>query len=536
MISPGRSATSVATRFSGLRWPLLAALAAAFLGGSDLLRRHLWTPVELWPDVVCQAYVGWRIAAGESLYLSVWESHPPLAVLYSSLPFLVAAPSIQVAHALVFSLAILFGVAQATMLYARGVRSLPAIAAIATLAAGAYSSLFANARSEDFVIILGTGAIASALRYCNGGRLAWAAVAGVLAALAIFAKPAAIVAAMIAGALVMLRNPLSRGTLTFLASGAAVGAAFAIYFLVGDRYVEFVDQVVRYGRAYFRPLSAQVLNEGLSKAFQAPTTWLLAIFAGCAILATRRPGDGWAKPVVLAAWPAFELVLALLQTTYFPYVFFPFQASLLSLTIVVVATHLVGGAATVPAFPATLRLTRALSCIVLLAIGAYALAHKAAEHRVAANAEHNTQLIAFAGLLRQHNASFDGKMLWLDAGPGIGYLAAARQVIPEYVSPPLFNPGYTSEARWSRARRGLAEVDLLTVWTEWFDLDRNAGPLEAFPSYRGFREDVNQSFENVGQFVVYRNRGPVAVYIRKGKLPALRGELKAAIARSEPGS
>lgn len=515
------------------RW---IVLATTLLAGTDLLRRHLWTPVELWPDVVCQAYVGWRVAAGESLYLSIWESHPPLAVLYSALLHLVAPPTIQTAHALVLSMAILYGTAVAIVLRARGAGSALPVLAIATLAAGAYSSLIANARSEDFVIVLGTAAIGCAYRYFDRGVLRWALAAGALAALAMFAKPAAVVAACIAGLLVLLRRPFPRGMAAFAGTGLAVAALFAMFFLSDNRYVAFMDQVVRYGRAYFRPLTAQVLAEGLGKAFAQPTIYLLATLAGTVLFALRRPRSGWTGVVVLAAWPVLELSLALLQTTYFPYVFFPLHASLMTLICIAAASCLPRQAGDDAPPLARVGALRAIAALAVATMGLYLVGHRSAEFRAMANRTHNTQLEAFASVLKEHRASYGGRMLWLDAGPGIGYLAGARQVIPEYVSPPLFNPAYTDETRWQRARKGLAQADLLTIWTEWYELDRNWGALEAFPSFTGFRSDVHRSFDKVGRFAVYEGRGPVSVYIRKGRLPALRAALSDAMEGAQDDS
>lgn len=513
--------------FPGPRWLIVGALVMVLVVGAWLLWRHARTPLELWPDIVCQAYLGWRVATGESLYVDLWDSHPPLAVFYAAIFHLAAPPAMATAHAMVLGTAILYGSALALLTYAGGVRNYLIIIGLSSLGAGVFSSLFANARSEDLVIILGTTGIACALRFSSGGRLRWSLASGVAVALALLAKPAAVAAGIIAFALHLLDPRWKHGVAAFLAGGIAVGTLALLYFLEDHRYLFFLNQAVDYGSIYFRPLSPPVLAEGLQNAIAFPTKWGLLLLS--LVLGLGLPWflHGGIRLALLMAWPTLELGMSLLQTTYFPYVFFPFQASLLTLTIVFAAIPISSRPLNAAETTYAIRLHCALAVAVVLTIGSgiYVLGDRAATARALAFASRNDPLEAFAGTLASHRASFNGEMLWLDAGPGIGYLAGAHQAIPEYVAPPLFNTAYADEQRWVRARQALSQVKLLTAWKEWYDPVEPASDIWTFPSYRAFRSELLHQFDKVGEFEVYAGRGPVVVYIRKGELVALRNEL-----------
>ena len=515
-----------------LRSVLWAVLAASLAGGVSLLSRYLHTPLDLWPDLVCHSYLGWRVAAGDSLYIDLWDSHPPVAVLYSALIHLLAPPSMTTAYASALLLALMFGTAQGMMLHARGLRDARWIVPIAVLLAGAYSALFANARSEDMLMVLGTASVACAYAHSRNRGTRWAIAAGLLAALALFAKPAAIAPALVAFALV-LHGRRGRGIAGFCAAGAVVGLAFLAYFLDDDRYVMFIDGVVRYGRAYFRPITPEIVGEGLwaslasPKPFLVTTPFFIALFLVAAVCALPWLRRDRVRIALLAAWPVLELLMALLQTTYYHYVFYPFQASLLTVAFAMTVSPLVPVSAggTQPPRSSRMHTSLMLAGVLAMCVGTFALASQAASARADYFADRNVALIEFSGVLKRHRATYSGEMLWLDAAPAFGYLAGVRQVIPEYLGSPLFNANYADNRRWARAGNGLDRIKLLIVWNEWFDLDRQGSDIAAYPAYAAFRHEVHASFDDIGDFGLYKRRGPVTVYVRKGDLPEIRRDL-----------
>ena len=84
----------------------VATAAVAFLLASMMVAQRNQIGFDFWPDIVCQLFVGWRIAEGDALYTQIWESHPPAAVLMAAVPHLFAEPGYGVAVGYLVALAL----------------------------------------------------------------------------------------------------------------------------------------------------------------------------------------------------------------------------------------------------------------------------------------------------------------------------------------------------------------------------------------------------------------------------------------------
>jgi hypothetical protein len=562
------------------------AVLACVVGwfGTVLLVRFWNNDLDLWPDVVCQTYVGWRLAMGDSLYLGIWDSHPPVAVIYSGLLHLFLEPSVSTAKLLVLSNAFLYGMVLAYGAWVAGLRSWAGIFAACLVTAALYAQSMANARSEDYVMIFGSLSVFSALRYHSvASETRWAYFSGLALCLALFAKPAALAAGIIAGLLILLSARPIRGLAGFMAGGLTVAIPFAVFFLYNDRYAAAYDQVVAYGAIYFRPLTPAVLWEGLGKLLSERfIANLLILLASLALpvaygklpfreLLSRRY-------ILLLAWPCLEAVMALAQTTYFPYVFFPVNASLLAVAVFLSslstakASSIQGsgqGDGFLAASLALLGFTVAalayhgsfevksptlISSAAILGIGVVAfllrplihqdrsawvtlslalvlvpsllLGFRSSTLRKQYFSNYTPNFVSIARLFADARLEIGGKMLWFDVAPTIGYLSRIPQVIPEYVSPPLFYDGYADEEKWSRVATAIPSVDVVLIWKEWLNPLAPEFDLTRYPSYGVVRRELDTSFDMVREVTPVAGRGPLMILVRKGKAPELRRKIR----------
>lgn len=562
---------------------VMMLLAACGWLGFVLLARFWANDLDLWPDVVCQAYVGWRLAMGDALYLTIWDSHPPVAVLYSAVLHLVAAPSVATAKVLVISTAILYGIVQGFGAMTAGATHRPTALVIGLVFAGLYVQSMAGARSEDFVIIFGALSVYSGLRYhLNGNRLRWALLAGASLSIALFSKPAAIAAGTVAALLILTTNRRLAGLAGFFLGGACITAPFAVYFLTDARYLAAYDQVVRYGAIYFRPITTEVMQDGFAKlatpSIVAPAMIVVAVMLACwfhdrlTIRSLLRPPG-----LIMLSWPILEAAMALAQTTYFPYVFYPINTSLLAVAIyfacrampiqpasnrpgidtaigagvaglgfvVAAASYYskfepnsvtliaIAGLMAVTAFMLAGRSLYSSGqhfgfvpfVLALLLIPLVLLGSKAASFRKQHFSNYTAEFVTLSDLLSSSRAEVGNRMLWFDVAPTIGYLAQIPQAIPEYVSPPLFYDGYANEARWARVAGAMTDTDVVLVWKEWLNPLAPEFDLMRYPSYKEVRQELDYSFDIVKQIHVIQGRPPLLLLIRKGKAPSLRRNL-----------
>lgn len=563
----------------------LAVIACVVGWLSTVLLIRFWNnDLDLWPDVVCQTYVGWRLAMGDSLYLGVWDSHPPVAVLYSALLHLFLEPSVSTAKFLVLSNALLYGMVLAFGAWVAGMRSKAGILAVGLVMAALYAQTMANARSEDYVMIFGSLSVFAALRYQTvTSEIRWAFFSGLALCLALFAKPAAIAAGLIAGLLVLSSGHPLRGLAGFGAGGLTVAVPFAIFFLYHGRYAAAYDQIVAYGGTYFRPLTPTVLWEGLGKLLSERFVANLLIMLACLVLPIAygklsARGLLSRRYILLLGWPCLESVMALAQTTYFPYVFFPVNASLIAVAVffsslptadtssmrgstqrdgflaaclallgfmiaalayhgsfdvksfILISSAAVLGIGTVAFLIRPLmhqdRSAWVSLSLALVLVPSLLLGFRGSTLRKQYFSNYTTNFVSLAQLFSDSRSEIGEKMLWFDVAPTIGYLSRTPQAVPEYVSPPLFYDGYANEEKWSRVATAVPSVDVVLIWKEWLNPLAPEFDLMRYPSYEKVRRELDTSFEVVREVSPVAGRGPLMILVRKDRAPELRKKIR----------
>lgn len=542
-------------------------------GAVALLIQYLRTGVEWWPDVVCQTYLGWRLTEGDSLYTTVWDSHPPVAVLYSALFHLVLSPSESTAKWIVWSTALLFGGAQTFVAWVSGVRSRTYFGTIGLVTAAVSASTFANARSEDFVMLFGTISVFSSWRARESAGGKWAALSGAVMVFAAFSKPAAVAAGVVSMGLLMMSPRRSRQLVWWFGGAAVALLGFVVWFLVDQRYLAAWDDVVVYGRAYFRPMTFEVAKEGVRRLVDALGRAHLLLAVVCvaiARLSMARTRLGF-NDALLFSWPVFEGAMAVAQTTHFPYVFFPVHASLIGISVFYVSQSLkqhneVQSTVTPPmaiAFCAAMLAAiwfRSISLPLIHAMSLGGLAGLALAAALSRRGELPGALLAmwcllgmllgaatqgalnrdkwykgyaaktteFAAHLAANRVELGDEILWFDVAPTFGYLGAFKQAVPEYLLNPLFYPRYATNERWTRVDDALGHVNLVLSFEEWRPLAPHE-ELMALPAYVRAMEKLHGEFDDLGEVdVLPYGRSSIRVLVRKNTAANLRKMLDTA--------
>ncbi len=536
-----------------------------------LLVQYLRTGLELWPDIVCQTYLGWRVAEGDGLYTRLWDSHPPVAVLYSALFHLVLKPSELTAKWIVWSTALLFGVSQSFVARVAGVNSRVYLGAIGLVTAALSAGTFANARSEDFVIFFGAVAIFASWHARESTAAQWPALAGAAMVFAVFSKPAAIASGVVSIGLLLTSQRRGRQLAWYFAGAAVPLAGFVAWFLVERRYLSAWDDIVVYGRVYFRPLTLDVAKQGARQIFDdiGRAHALLALL--CIALArfsnTRLRLS--IADALLFSWPVLEGAMAIAQTTHFPYVFFPVHASLIGIAVFYVSQSMkhdeaesmvmppmalaacaailaaiwfrsmslpfihaaaLGGLAGLSLATASSgrvlsRAVLAMYCLLGASLGA---ATQGALKRDRLFNGYVAKTAEFSALLASHRAEITDEILWFDVAPTIGYLGAFRQAVPEYLLNPLLYGQYATNERWTRVDDALDRVNVVLSFEEWLPLSPQP-QLAGLPAYVTAMEKLHREFDDLGEAdVLPYGRSSIRVLVRKHSAPGLRKTLEAA--------
>lgn len=495
---------------------------------------------DFWPDIVCQLFVGWRIAEGDALYTQIWESHPPAAVLLAAVPHLVLEPSYGVAVGFLVALAL--AVFASNLAFLRGVVRSPWFISVcvALLGAAFFYRYLIGARSEDVMVVFGTAALAAAVYSArSGSSVALPMLAGAIAGFGLLSKPGAIAAGAVAFLVVALCTGRRwRACASFLLGGALPIVAVLLW-LGKDGLAGAYKNVVIYGQSYFRPFDEATLRLFMDRILSGSLPVLLAGYALAVVglspwLFSRlrqtfpalRPWQvGVLFGLLFVLWPLLELAVILPQTTLFAYVFFPFSHSLFLVSLVSVSL-----APDVMASASRQRLFAPLAVIYLASLGGLLavasigngqwqgiLVAFHARDLVRGSIQRNKQTAALldaAEHVRAERARIGGEVLWFDAAPGIAYFTGARNVIPEYISHPLFLAGFASEEAWQRVQRALdrEDVSIVLVWPEWYNVLSPKG-TSAETLAAGSAKRLAERYRKVQEFDVYPGRQPVQMLV-----------------------
>jgi hypothetical protein len=522
--------------------PAVVTAAVALLLASMMVAQRNQIGFDFWPDIVCQLFVGWRIAEGDALYTQIWESHPPAAVLMAAVPHLFADPGYGVAVGYLVALAL--AVFASNLAFLRAFLRAPwLLGGCLALAGAAYFYRYLiGARSEDVMIVCGTAALAiAAFGIRAGSSIALPMLAGAVSGFGLLSKPGAVAAAAACFLIVVIGSPRRWTSVLSFAAGAALPMLAVALWLGESGLAGAYRNVVEYGRAYFQQFDevAPSLSFDLLPAGGLPllvASYGVSLVAlGPWILARLRltfPSLGnWQVRtlflVLFVAWPVLEAAVILPQTSFFAYIFFPLAHSLLLLTSVAVcvASGQLGSAvrkrAVAKAVFASMLLAGLLGIVAFVSVADGRWEWLSSAFRPGKvvpgplrQSPQTTAVLDAAQRVRAEQERLGGGVLWFDVAPAIAYFARARNVIPEYISHPLFLRGFASEEAWQRVQVALdrEDVNIVLVWAEWYNVVQPKGTTAETLAEQSAKILADR-FRKVGEFDVYAGRQPVQMFV-----------------------
>jgi hypothetical protein len=516
--------------------------AVALLLASMMVAQRNQIGFDFWPDIVCQLFVGWRIAEGDALYTQIWESHPPAAVLMAAVPHLFAEPGYGVAVGYLVALALAVFASNLAFLRAFLRASWLVGGCLALVGAAYFYRYLIGARSEDVMIVCGTAALAiAAFGVRSGSSTVLPMLAGAVSGFGLLSKPGAVAAATACFLIIVVGSQRRWWSIPSFVAGVALPMLAVLLWLGESGLAGAYQNVVVYGRAYFQPFNEdaslrffdRVPSGGLPLLVASYGVSLVAL--GPWILARLRqtfPSQrNWQVRalflVLFVVWPVLEAAAILPQTSFFAYVFFPLAHVLLLLTIVAVC---VASEQVASAVRERKVATAVLSSTLLAALGGIVAVVSVADGRwqwlssviqpgnvvpgpVRPSAQ-TTAVLDAAQRVRAEQQRLGGDVLWFDVAPAIAYFARARNVIPEYISHPLFLRGFASEEAWNRVQVALdqGDISIVLVWAEWYNVpqpkDTSAETLAAESA-----KILANRYRKVGEFYVYPGRQPVQMFV-----------------------
>lgn len=516
--------------------------AVALLLASMMVAQRNQIGFDFWPDIVCQLFVGWRIAEGDALYTQIWESHPPAAVLMAAVPHLFAEPGYGVAVGYLVALALAVFASNLAFLRAFLRASWLVGGCLALVGAAYFYRYLIGARSEDVMIVCGTAALAiAAFGIRSGSSIVLPMLAGTVSGFGLLSKPGAVAAAAACFLIVVAGSQRRWSSTLSFAAGVAL-PMLAVLLWLGESGLEGAYRnVVVYGQAYFQPFNEGASSLSFDRFPSGGLPWLVAswgvslVALGPWILARLRKTfpslrDWQVRAlflVLFVVWPVLEAAVILPQTSFFAYVFFPLAHSLLLLTIVAVcvASEQVASAvrerkvATAVLSSTLLAVLGGIVAFVSVVDGRWQWLSSAIQPgRVVPGpvrqSPQTTAVLDAAQRVRAEQERLGGNVLWFDVAPAIAYFARARNVIPEYISHPLFLRGFASEEAWHRVQVALDQEDtsVVLVWAEWYNVPQPKGTSAETLAMES-ANILADRYRKVGEFHVYPGRQPVQMFV-----------------------
>ena len=393
------------------------------------------------------------------------------------------------------------------------------------------------------MIVCGATALAiAAFGIRSGSSIVLPMLAGAVSGFGLLSKPGAVAAAAACFLIVVAGSQRRWSSILGFAVGVALPILAVLLWLGESGLAGAYRNVVVYGRAYFQPF-----NEGASSRFfdEFPSGGLPLLVAsyglslvalGPWILARLRQTfpslRNWQVRalflVLFVVWPVLEAAVILPQTSFFAYVFFPLAHCLLLLTLVAVcvASEQVAAAVRerkVAAAVLSSMLPAALGgivAVVSIVDGRWQWLPSAIQPGNVVpgpvrRSPQTTAVLDAAQRVRTEQERLGGDVLWFDVAPAIAYFARARNVIPEYISHPLFLRGFASEEAWHRVQVALdqGDISVVLVWAEWYNVPQPKG-TSAETLAAESAKSLADRYRKAGEFDVYPGRQPVQMFVR----------------------
>ena len=407
----------------------------------------LVTAGSLWPglaagpslDAAVFLLVGQRLAAGDALYVEIWDHKMPgihtIDALAAAMPWPDPWQVVWALSVLATALTALF-VYLTLRLRADRVIALGASVACA-IGLSAYPISLGGGMSESFAVLP-----AAAARGVAGTGIVVvrrAAIAGLLGGLAVVVSIQLLPALPALLLLVTLRQRRWDCGLAFVAGGASILLAMIIILVVAGTLAGFVDAVISYSAAYRATLADAANRDSAASIFASLAVlgflWVPAMVGFVVMLLRRgaRQSLEWAS----VTWLLMATLAALLQGRYYTH-----YAIVVVLPLIVLAA---AGASALGRHLSRTLAWRAGVAVVYAAVMMVAVtaARNGTDPYVAAQAVERHRIEVVGHQLRAV-AGADGRLfVWGDA-PGVYSASGLAPALPYVYLSPLLTPGYAT--------------------------------------------------------------------------------------------